>query len=125
MKIKSNIDESLLDTIRGYKDKAPLIISESSWKHKEKHINKVKYLKESLGKLSTMEGNLVIYGSSLAQNDEHIWSKVRENEKIEKVFISIKKGYEDKVNVDSLAGKEVILYNAESLGCWIYPEARE
>jgi len=46
------------------------------------------YLKKSLYKLSEIEGELVIFGSALSENDNHIFHRINDNKKITTVYIS-------------------------------------
>jgi hypothetical protein len=50
-------------------------------------INSNEYLTNCYNKLSTLSGNMVIIGSSLADNDDHIFSQIN-NSNIQNVFVS-------------------------------------
>jgi len=54
-------------------------------------INKSEYLKKALQKLSVLSGSLVIIGSSLDDNDSHIFEQI-ETSKIGSVYISTREG---------------------------------
>ena len=49
------------------------------------------YLKNSFEKLGQIEGDLVIFGSSLDNNDKHIFNSINMNEKIRNIYISTNK----------------------------------
>lgn len=54
---------------------------------KKEQINDNKYLKDSLEKLSQLDGSLVLFGSSLAENDNHIFEQIN-NSNISKIYIT-------------------------------------
>ncbi len=56
--------------------------------NKEDKISDNIYLSHSLNKLSEIEGELVIFGSALSDNDNHIFERINNNEKINKIYIS-------------------------------------
>ncbi len=60
-------------------------------KSKYQDIEKNKYMEYALCKLSKIEGNLFLYGLSFSENDKHIWKAIRNNKKINKVYISFYK----------------------------------
>jgi len=49
------------------------------------------YLKKSFDRLGEIEGDIVIFGSSLEDNDKHIFNKINTNDKIHNVYISSSK----------------------------------
>lgn len=87
-KIIANEDQDLVTTITEYKEKPPLIVSEGASNDKYKKIKEVPYLKQSLQRLSNIQGNIVIYGSSISENDNHIWQCINENSNVKQVFVS-------------------------------------
>ena len=70
----------------GYK---PLFIAEGSAKHKLKRIKGNPYLSKALRSIPMIQGNLVIFGHSLRDEDDHILSIIVKNKGIKNVFISI------------------------------------
>ena len=81
--------------------------------NKETEIEQDDYLKNGLNKLSELEGNLLILGSSLADNDSHIFKKIEES-RIQKIYIaSSEKGKEKdfKRAEDIFPGKEIELFD--------------
>ncbi len=60
-------------------------------KDKVKQINNNQYLKKCIEKLSSLSGNIVIFGSSLAENDAHIFNAINRSS-INNVYISSSKG---------------------------------
>ena len=77
-----------------------------------------KYLDESYKRLSKIKGNMVILGSALNENDNHIFSAINENKDIEKVYISTsereKKDYYEKGN-NYFSNKETILFDYNTI----------
>ncbi len=85
--------------------------------NKIEEINKNKYLKNCLKKLERISGNLVIIGSSLADNDNHIFDKIN-NSKIDTIYISVLRKECEKIFdiVTSLfPEKKVCLFDAETI----------
>ena len=60
-------------------------------------INQNGYLRKCYDKLGELTGNLVILGSSLSDNDKHIFEQINQSE-IEKIFISTTKFNENVVD---------------------------
>ncbi|MFA6645590.1 MAG: DUF4917 family protein [Sphaerochaetaceae bacterium] len=76
-----------------------------------------KYLKRCLQKLSQITGNLVIVGSSLAENDNHIFKQISES-KIDTIYISTLKEHKAKMLETAKASfptKEIYLFEAETI----------
>lgn len=86
-------------------------------KNKLEAIKKDPYLSHCYEKLKTLSGNMVIIGSSLADNDNHIFNQINES-KIEKIYISSTenelKKYE-KLIKEIFPNKETYLFLAESI----------
>ncbi len=76
-----------------------VILKEEKLQCIEKNI----YMKSALHKLSTIEGNLFLYGLSLSKNDDHIWEAIRNNKKINKVFVSVYKDDDEAFRERALA----------------------
>jgi len=80
-------------------------------------INKNEYLQNSLEKLSKITGDLVIIGSSLADNDNHIYEKIN-NSEIDTIYISTllktkEKNFE--LAKEKFSSKNIYLFDAETI----------
>jgi len=85
--------------------------------NKEIEITQNEYLKNGLNKLSGIEGSLLIIGSSLADNDAHIFKKVNQS-KIQRIFITScdKDKVKDYKNANKFwSGKEVTLFDRDTV----------
>lgn len=89
-KIRNANGSSILDLVenRIMKDSFPLYVCEGTSKEKLNHINRSDYLRYAFYKIKEIEGELVLYGVSLADNDEHIWEAIGENKNINKLYIN-------------------------------------
>ncbi len=88
------------------------------FKHNDKFdvINDNEYLKHCFDRLGQLSGNLVIIGSSLADNDDHIFKQIN-NSRIENIFIS---AFGDKEKILNAAkskfpNKNIKLFDAETI----------
>lgn len=88
------------------------------FQHKEKAeiINNNEYLKHCFDKLGQLSGNLVIIGSSLADNDDHIFGQINDS-LIENIYIS---AFGDKEKILDIAkskfpNKNIMLFDAETI----------
>jgi len=75
------------------------------------------YLLKCYKKLKTLSGNMVIIGSSLADNDNHIFSQI-EKSNVKRLFIStFKKNYKEfyKLAEEKFPTKEIYLFDAETV----------
>ena len=70
-------------------------VFKSTSEEKLKSINNNKYRKYSLEQLKEISGVLFIYGLAFANNDEHIWKVINENNKLKKIHVSIYTGQEE------------------------------
>ena len=64
--------------------------------NKENEIMKNEYLTNGINKLEKLEGTLLIIGSSLADNDSHIFKRIN-NSNISKIFISCEEKNKNKI----------------------------
>ncbi len=85
-------------------------------RNKTDAINDNEYLKHCFDKLAQISGNLVIIGSSLADNDNHIFEKIN-NSQIDTLYIS---AFGNKEKIMSLAKvklphKKIYLFDAETI----------
>jgi len=80
-------------------------------------INENKYLLNCLNKLSVLTGNMVIIGSSLAANDNHIFEQIN-NSAIDAIYIStLTKEKEQNLELakEKFPSKEIYLFDAETI----------
>jgi len=86
-------------------------------KDKQNVINKDEYLLNCFDKLGELSGNMIIIGSSLADNDDHIFNKI-ESSNIETVYISaLQKDAEkySKLAKDKFPSKNIYFFKAETI----------
>ncbi len=80
---------------------------------KNEDIQRNEYLKTCFDKLSKIGGCLMIFGSSLANNDKHIFTQIN-NSPIEKIYLSSSPNNEQKDRdkaKDRFPDKEIILFD--------------
>ena len=95
-------------------EKDIICVLESESEDKKNKIEGNEYLKRAYQKLSEIEGSLVIFGSSLAENDKHIFERINENPNIKKLYISSCKDTigDDEENANKhFPEKEIIFFN--------------
>ena len=89
-KIKSTQNEAfcrkLEDAISSENNEIVCIFTNDS-EDKKKHIEKNSYLNKCFMKLSMLHGNLVILGSSLAKNDQHIFNQINKSS-VDNIYVS-------------------------------------
>lgn len=84
--------EHLLKEIDGMMTKSrelPVFVAEGSSKDKQKAIRSIDYLKNCHNSLSSMKGNLFIFGHSANKNDKHIYDIILPNTKIKKIYFFV------------------------------------
>lgn len=83
-------DEALIDQVRAQlaENRFPLYVAESESLQKLTRINQSGYLARGLRSLASIHGGLVVYGHSLAPNDDHIFEAVARS-KVQRMAISI------------------------------------
>lgn len=117
-KITQETDKSLynkLEDILNTEGKDIVCIFQST--DKLDAINGNAYLRHCYEKLSELSGNLVIIGSSLADNDNHIFNQINAS-KIENIFISsLLKDMEKNQEMaeQKFPDKKIIMFDAESI----------
>lgn len=80
-------------------------------------INNNDYLKNCLDKLGTLSGNLVIIGSALSSNDNHLFDKINKS-KIETIYISTLLKNKEKMRESAnsiFPEKNIYLFDAETI----------
>jgi hypothetical protein len=110
----------------------PLFVSEGETRQKLKTIRRSEYLSRVYHSVLPDAGpSLVIYGSSLNDNDDHIFQQLRKS-RIDRIAISVYRGdrVDDEIasRVEDVRGKlsgywpraSLTFFDAESDGCWLY-----
>ena len=117
-KITQTDNEALydrLETILNDGDKEIICVFQSENKIEE--INKNEYLKKALDKLTTLSGNLVIIGSSLWDNDQHIFDNIAQSQ-IDNIYIATSKNKYKVVYKEAKKkfwNKNVFLFDRETI----------
>jgi hypothetical protein len=104
-KITQSQDKALyqkLEEIINSEEKDIICVLTGTTEEKKKAIDENIYLKNSFEKLSKISGYLVIFGSSLDENDCHIFNQINESS-ISKIYIS---GRPDNLEKDSKKAKK-------------------
>jgi hypothetical protein len=86
-------------------------------KNKQNVIEKDEYLLNCFNKLGELSGNMIVIGSSLADNDNHIFNQI-ESSNVETVYIStLQKDAErfSKLAKDKFPSKNIYLFDAETI----------
>lgn len=78
----------LEDIIYTGKEDTILWVLAGNTEYKKKKIDDRHYLKKCFGALKDLKGRLVILGSSLAENDKHIFDAINNNDGITHVYVS-------------------------------------
>ena len=84
---------------------------------KKRHIDENSYLKGCFDKLSTLSGSLVIIGSSLEENDTHIFEQINKSE-ISTIFMSSREERKNQVSQKTkkmFPNKEIILFDYKTI----------
>lgn len=117
-KITQNTDKALyqtLEDILNNDDEEIVCVFQSD--NKLESIRQDAYLSHCYDKLGTLSGNIVIIGSSLADNDNHIFDQIN-NSNIESVFVSCREQELEKYTElikEKFPNKKVYLFLAESI----------
>jgi len=85
---------------------------------KEEVIKENEYLIKSLNKLSVIKGDIVLFGSSLSDKDNHIFSRINDNTQISKVYISTSKEQSPKMQKIALGKfnkKEIVFFDYKTV----------
>ncbi len=117
-KITQTSDKALydrLEEILNNEDRDIICVFQAENKIDE--INKSEYLKSALAKLLTLTGSMVIIGSSLSDNDKHIFDNINKS-KIETIYIASKEcnmnnDYNKASNI--FTNKKVILFGWDTI----------
>ncbi|SDK89142.1 protein of unknown function [Maridesulfovibrio ferrireducens] len=132
----TEIGNPLTEQVRSKIDNGafPIFISEGRSLAKLRKIEENKYLLHCLEKFREIQGTLFIHGHSFSTNDDHIWDSISNNNRIERLFVSI---YGDENSQDNIAIKNKVIeigtsinvspefYSSESANLWTVdpPEA--
>lgn len=94
--------------------------------NKKGAIDECEYLKNCLNKLKTLSGVMVIIGSSLDDNDDHIFKEINDSN-INTLYISTLNTTKDKMHekaLEKFPTKTIYLFDAESIS-YELPDAQE
>ena len=131
-KLAAGSSEKLLDKfLERWKDGSvvPLFVSEGTSGHKKRAIASSSYLSQVFAEvIPSVSASLVIYGWSMSDQDQHIIDQLKRAKALVRIAVSVyrndQQGAERMQNVLSRLGvKEIVFFDAESPGCWIYPQA--
>lgn len=90
-KVTQKQDKALyqrLEEIINAEEKDIVCVLTGTWEDKKKAIKENKYLQNNFNQLRNLNGYLVIFGSSLGDNDSHIFNQINQSQ-IRKIYISI------------------------------------
>lgn len=117
-KITQQSDKALYDKLEQViNDEEKDIVCVFQHQNKTDAIESNGYLLKCLNKLGELKGNMVIIGSSLADNDDHIFEKIN-NSEIETVYISTLNKDKDKYFKQAkkkFSSKNIVLFAAETI----------
>ena len=117
-KITQQSDKALYDKLEEIiNDDTKDIVCVFQHKNKTDAIEENEYLQLCLNRLTELSGNMVIIGSSLADNDNHIFEKINSSE-ISKLYISVLSKEKEKyfkLAKEKFPAKEVFLFDAETI----------
>ena len=110
------LHQRLVKIIQNEKERIVCVLTDTSAK-KKKCINGNRYLKKCFEKLSKLSGNVVILGSSLSDNDEHIFQAIN-RPSIKRIYISSsneEKQEHSKQSKKFFPEKEIVWFNYRSI----------
>lgn len=109
IKIENRENSNLISIIQSYLEANcfPLIVAEGSSNEKLIKIKHNEYLNYCYNSLSCIEGNLVIYGHSLADNDEHILKQIAGNINIKNIYVSV---HDPENNYETISEKALNIF---------------
>ena len=120
-KITQTQDKELynrLEEIINSEEKNIVCIFKNSTEGKKKEIEGSNYLKDAHNKLAELDGSIVIIGSSLADNDRHIFERIGKNNRITNIYISScekSKIADYKKAKNHFQNQEIILFDWETI----------
>ena len=120
-KITQTQDKALynrLEEIINSEEKNIVCIFKNSTEGKKKEIEGSNYLKDAHNKLAELDGSIVIIGSSLADNDRHIFERIGKNNRITNIYISsceTSKIADYKKAKNHFQNQEIILFDWETI----------
>lgn len=97
--IYQNFTDQILENILEVRQRDDIVFTEVyGGNHYEKlyHIYSCQYLQDQFESLSSISGNLILFGCSVSANDKHLWEKIDSNDNITWLWISIHE--ESKIN---------------------------
>lgn len=108
--------QRLAEIIQGDEESIVCILAEDS-EEKTKQIDDNQYLKKGFKRLFELSGNIVILGSSLSDNDKHIFQAINESS-VETVYISSRKEKKQKDFKQSeklFPKKKIVLFDYKTI----------
>ena len=126
-KITQKSDKALYDKLEDVlNNEQQEVVCVFQRKDKTTAIKDNEYLQNCLDKLGKISGNLIVIGSSLADNDNHIFKKINDSE-VDTIFISLlvnNKEESYKLAESKFPNKNIYLFDAETISYEI-PETIE
>ena len=117
-KITQSSDKSLYDKLEDVLNSEEKdIVCVFQCENKMDVIKENEYLKTCLNKLSTLSGNMIIIGSSLAENDKHIFDKINYSQ-IDTLYISTLDNNKENTLIEAkkmFPNKEIHLFDADTI----------
>jgi len=98
-----------------------LFVLGGTTKEKREIIDKNAYLKQALESLKNIEGDLIIYGCSIDDNDAHIWEAVCSNNSVGNIYIGRSNKDRDEVTdrvTKHFKNKHVSFYSQDDNNIW-------
>lgn len=116
-KITQDSDRALYDKLEevlNNDDKEVVCVFQST--NKLETITKNSYLKHCLDKIQMLNGNLVVIGCSLSNNDDHIFKRINDSS-VEKVYISFfgNQDHTYETAHEKFPSKEIVLFDAATI----------
>lgn len=104
-KRKSEMNAVIVDQVKKglAKGQYPIIVTEGSSVEKKKRIEASSYLNWCHRRFTKIDGTLVVFGSSLDPQDDHLWGEIVENPQVTNLAVGVYG------NGTSISGQETIL----------------
>lgn len=126
-KLRYNGNAVLRDQVQGSinQGRYPLFVSGRSAQEKREKIETSSYLCHCFKKFSSLEGTIFVHGHSLDDNDDHLVSAIKGNQRITHLCVSIfgDENSDENVGIRNkaatlCAGDKLRIYSAESANLW-------
>jgi hypothetical protein len=100
-------------------NKYPIFVSEGESKDKLTKILHNQYLNKCYQNLENINGNLILFGTTLKTNDEHIIKNILNNQAIEKIYIGISNNNQElEINTRFNNDNKIVFYNRNDINIW-------